>query len=521
MRLKGSAIYGLTRFVSRQCSCALALLLAVTGCVGVDILRDGGGAETSMELQRFRVKDMDYAKIVDKREEVRKYIALRGWGTMDREGEPLNRYLNAVLKKLIAASPVPDLPARVVVIDLQHSPVAEARKDGTIYVPFRLLVDMSVNPNVSSEDALAFLLAHELSHILHYHFRLDVVGDAVEAVKVGTELSYAALLLLGEATGKQTKMASVVEKVEGFYKRVEVVQFLEESALTPAFTREQEAEADLLAFDLMVKAGYNPDAAYDFMDLLRAYEEASEALRNEAESGKKEPRGSQGDVYATLAEGISTAIAAGLESMKREHASAADRRAALSKYHDRWADEVADAEDVALRRLAWNEDGRADNVGDTNVNTIRRLFANYAAARNAEAAIAIGDHAEASALLQQALSEPTMFNAYPRIVAALHHEERGERSQATEHIRAALQGPGPSFPLYERYLRLLDDEEERLVVLDEAEQVLGRFVRLMRLRATTLENLGRKEEARQARSVCVSENLLSKQRSECGERLEL
>ena len=327
--------------------------------------------------------------------------------------------------------------------------------------------------------------------------------------------------MLGEATGKQTQLESAVKKVENFYQRVEVVQFLEESALTPAFTREQEDEADLLAFDLVIKAGYNPDAAYDFMDLLHAYEEAANAIRKEAESETKESSDSQGDIYAILAEGISTAIAAGLESMKREHASAADRRAALGKYHDRWAHEVASAEDVVLRKLAWQERGTADNVGDTGADTMQGLFANYAAARNAEAAIAAGEHAEAAALVEQALSEPTMFNAYPRIVAALYHEERRERSQAISHIRAALQGPGPSFRVYERYLRTLDDEKERLVVLEEAEQEFGRFVRLMRLRATTLENLGREEEARQARGVCVSENILSKQRSECDERLEL
>ena len=144
-------------------------------------------------------------------------------------------------------------------------------------------------------------MAHELSHILHYHFRLDVVGDAVEAVKVGTELSYAALLLLGEATGKQTKMASVVEKVEGFYKRVEVVQFLEESALTPAFTREQEAEADLLAFDLMVKAGYNPDASltisWIFCARTRKHRKHFAMKRN---PGRRNPRGSQGDVFRDI-----------------------------------------------------------------------------------------------------------------------------------------------------------------------------------------------------------------------------
>ena len=525
MRLKLSLISGAPRFVAlRLLASGLVLLLAVTGCVEVDNLREAAGGEAQRELQRFRAKDMDYARIVDKRKDVRKYIAQKGMGTIDREGDPLSRYLDGILRKLIAASPVPDLPARVVVLDLQSSPVAEATLDGTIYIPFRLLADMSDNPRYSSEDALAFLLAHELSHVLHYHFQSDVVGDVVEAVKVGTELSYSlfqSLQGLEQATGRKIGTASMMQKMERFYKRVEVAQLLEESALTPAFTREQEDEADLLAFDLMIEAGYNPDAAYDFMDLLREYEEVAEARRKEKDAATQESLGNQKDLNSLLIAGVSQVVSAGLASMKRKHASATERRSALGEYHDRWADEISDAEDIPLRRLAWKGDGRVGDIGDTDADTIGRLFANYAAARNAEVAIGIGDHAEATTLLQQALSEPTMFNAYPRIVAAIHHEEKGERAEAVVHIRAALRGPGPAFNVYEEYLRRLSDEEERLAVLDEAQRTFGPFVRLMRLRATTLENLGREEEARRARSVCYSENALSKQRSECRERLEL
>ena len=125
-------------------------------------------------------------------------------------------------------------------------------------------------------------------------------------------------------------------------------------------------------------------------------------------------------------------------------------------------------------------------------------------------------------LIRQSLSSPTTFNAFPRVVAALYHlENRRERAEAIEHLRLALQGPGPSFTVHEKLLPLLDDDEERLAVLREAEQRFGRFVRLMRLRATILEKLGREEEASRVRSSCYSENLLSKQRNECNEPLEL
>ena len=523
MRLKFLPTSRLTWIVPGRCLCVIAVIFTLTACVEVDNLRDGGASRTERQLERFRARNVDYGKIADARGEVQKDMATRGWGAVDRDGDPLSRYLNGVLKRIVAVSPVPDLSVQIVVLDLQLSPVAEARRDGTIYIPFKLLVDMSAHANFASEDALAYLLAHELSHILYYHFRTDAVGDTVEAVKVGTELAYTVLKAFGDASGDTSRTASAMEKVETFYGRVEIVQFLEESALSPAFTREQESEADLLAFDLMVEAGYNPDAVYDFMDLLRAYEDMSEARRKEAaaESESKKVQAAQGDVYALLEQGILTAVNAGLTGMKREHATVKERRAALNEYHEHWADDVAQAEDIDLRSLGWMEGARAEGLDEADAAAIQKLFANYQAARNAEIAIATRDYDEASFLIQQSLSSPTEFSAYPRIVAALYHRERGQRSHAMEHIRLALQGPSPSFNVYERFLGFLDDNDTRLTVLDEAEQVFGRFVRLMRLRATILDRLGREEEAGQARRSCFSENMLSKQRNECDKPLEI
>lgn len=520
MQLIYSMAYEFTRFTLPGRLCALAVILAMTGCGGGGNLR--GDAEAQIELERFRAKDMDYGKIVDAKEEVRKNIAMHGFGTMVPEGDPLDRYLNAILQRIIAVSPLPDLPARVIAVDLQSSPVAVAMKDGTIHIPFKLLADMNANPNYASEDALAFLLAHELSHILYYHFHSDAVGDSVEIVKVAAETGYALLQVLNEeAAGKTSKIAPIMEKLDTFYQRVEIVQFLEESALTPAFTREQEDEADLLAFDLMIKAGYNPDAAYDFMSLLQAYEEEAENPgkkqkidENNAQHGEKDP-------ISQIAATIVTELKKGLEGLKRHHAAAGKRRKALSEYHDRWADKVADAEDIVLRRLGWEKDARSEDLSEMDADIIRELFINYKAAKDAEVAIAAGNYDEARIFVQQSISTPTKFNAYPRIIAALYHEERGEKAEAMEHIRQALQGPGPSFLVYERYIRFLDDEEMRLTVLDEAERKFGRFVRLMRLRATTLEKLGREEEVRQVRELCYFENALSKQRHECSEPLEI
>ena len=493
--------------VRRSRRWALVGVLVLAGCGGAGTLTDRlsfGRGEVRTAYDRFEAKRLDYTAITNERTEVRKLVDWYGWGAADGENGPLSRYLNTILERIVAVSPIPGLPARVVVVDRMVSPSAVAMKDGTILVPMRLLIDMNANPNRGSEDALAFLLAHELSHILYYHFQSDTFGEILE----GTE----ALLEGAKDLLSSGYFRTSGEKLEVVYRRVGTARFLEESALTPAWTRKQENDADLLGFDLMIRAGYNPDAAYELLEFLQSYEEAAAERRQEAKATKTP------EDFGGL---ISLAIGEALGTLGRRHATVPQRREKLNVYHERWADRVADAEDIDIRSLGWREDVSTGTIGETDTESIRRLFGNYEAAARAQAAIETGDHDEARSLIQRAHSEPTHVNAYPRIVAADYHALRGEGAEAAEHIRSALQGPGPSFHVYERMFPYLEDIEDYLTLLDEAEQRFGRFVRLMRLRATALEKAGHEDEAQSVRAACKFENALSKQRNECSEPLEV
>ena len=187
--------------ISSAASLAGLLVMVLSGCTGTtglsSALLDGTTAE-QRALDRFRPKDMNYSSIADAREEVeRRVAAVHGWGAMEPEDGPLGRYLNTVLDRLVDVSPLPDVPARVIVVDLTESPVAVAMNDGTIYIPFKILADLNANPDIGSEDALAFLLAHELAHILYYHFQSDSVGDVFELVIFAGEVGYSTVHSLG------------------------------------------------------------------------------------------------------------------------------------------------------------------------------------------------------------------------------------------------------------------------------------------------------------------------------------
>lgn len=117
---------------------------------------------------------------------------------------------------------------------------AFALPGGFIYV-FRGLLQL-----VPNDDALAFVLAHEISHVTRRHavrqFEKNVLLAAgLTAILSGT----------GASSGFRDA-ASVVQTISGL-----------------SFTRSDEADADETGMALFVKAGFNPRAAPEAMEIVK------------------------------------------------------------------------------------------------------------------------------------------------------------------------------------------------------------------------------------------------------------
>lgn len=98
---------------------------------------------------------------------------------------------------------------------------------------------------IRSDDELAWVLCHEIGHVLHKDMRRQRLKYRLVQVPM------AVLLTLGAvATG-----GVLVPFIVGFYG----TRGLRSGMLV--FNRRQEIEADLEALTLMAKAGYNPDAS--------------------------------------------------------------------------------------------------------------------------------------------------------------------------------------------------------------------------------------------------------------------
>jgi predicted Zn-dependent protease len=107
----------------------------------------------------------------------------------------------------------------------------------------RILVGPSLVLLAESEDALAFVLGHELAHVVHHHTKFKAAQDLlVHALTFGYG---------GGAPG---------EAIAGVLSQGSM----------PAFNRDKECEADYYALQYMRAAGYRPEAVAEFWKVLLA-----------------------------------------------------------------------------------------------------------------------------------------------------------------------------------------------------------------------------------------------------------
>jgi len=135
------------------------------------------------------------------------------------EGEDLNKYLNGILEKLMPEE-VKSLPISLYVSN-STIPNAYAYIDGSIMINLALLADFE------SEEEIAFVIAHELSHLILRH---------------------------GITKAAKSKKISRAERSEILTKDIR-------SLSMEKYSQEAEFEADSLAVVLMAQSEYNPNGA--------------------------------------------------------------------------------------------------------------------------------------------------------------------------------------------------------------------------------------------------------------------
>lgn len=375
----------------------------------------------------------------------------------------LNAYVNRVLKRIVAVSPVPELDARAYVL-AEPRFGAESTADGAIYVNMGLLLD------IGSEDELAAVLAHELGHVLYRHHASDWFARA-------QKMASQALAMKDALKGVIEKDTSVTPSKETIFTAV--AGMVSERIIAPnLWNRAQEREADGLGLDLLLAAGYQSGAARISMERLASYEvELKERAQQEREEKEKAieaemnetvQEGNLSDIFVGLVKGAGKALAVGADTAfdavgGGDHDPAEVRGERIGDYINR---EYLLAPRPSATPLPWQ------TPGDATV----AVLDNYRTARQASAALAEDKLEEAESLIRTAVGGPTRADAYPRLVFFELRTQQGKFDKAYRNLEIASDGPEPAFTVFRMMIETKvasGQRDEAVRLVDKATERLG------------------------------------------------
>ncbi len=188
---------------------------------------------------------------------------------IDQGSYKMTTYLNKICETLVMNSEKPYLFKGYYVVILDTDEInAMATPGGHIFVS-RGLIDCT-----DSEDALAAVLAHEISHIQLGHSVSAIKASRVRAATsdIGKAIVVTSIAAANTRSGyalSDREMKKVMEAVDSVSNASnEVVKTL----VNTGFSKSQEFEADANALVLMNNAGYDP---YAMLDMLEQIEDSS------------------------------------------------------------------------------------------------------------------------------------------------------------------------------------------------------------------------------------------------------
>ncbi|HEY1630310.1 MAG TPA: M48 family metalloprotease [Rhizomicrobium sp.] len=407
----------------------------------------------------------DYSDVLSGRPRAVGIMRSRGQGFVP--SPELQAYAQGVMDRLLRGVKLP--PSFHPQVRVLATPEfgGECTPDGTLVITVGLL------ELLENEDELAFVMGHEVSHAIYRHqvsnwekkaqYYAVVNGAAVDLVARSAAYS------IGGHAG--TNILRGLDVAQHLAK-------LSSNVLMPQMAKDQEDAADALGFDLMVHAGYDPDASLAVMDKLAVQEQeaeqaAADAKRAAKQDDKNNDNGNllgQGlSILGTIASGgrptrdqmvdlTIFAFDSAVDNMADDatsHHPAHERADLLSAYEYR---EYRNVQPVTPTPLPW---------ADTSKNPLKpkfvALMGHYTQAENAAAYLADSSQGDSvSARNQVAISTaaPTTDHAYTEFVASEYYDNTGQKPASQAALEKAVRSPEPSWQVYSRLIDIYMDQHQ-------------------------------------------------------------
>ena len=171
------------------------------------------------------------------------------------------QYVNLICQSLVINSfSPPTYNGFFVMILDSNEAYAFASPGGHIFISRGLI------QAINSEDILAALIAHELSHVILRH-GISIISDMKDYNEMSAMADYAAGMAAGMAAAAGRNTASI-QKTLSF--RDSITQ-MANALMVSGYSQPQEFEADREAMSLLSKAGYNPRALIDLLRILQQF----------------------------------------------------------------------------------------------------------------------------------------------------------------------------------------------------------------------------------------------------------
>jgi Zn-dependent protease with chaperone function len=250
-------------------------------------------------------------------------------------------YLQAICKRLLDAKGVSlATPPKIFV---QSSDAFNAFTDATGH----LVISTGALRAMESEDELAALLGHELSHLILKH---PQGKDAMSSLPLGVETMSSVQDATAELKGQRVSANRDLTALNAdSLSNTQASSLLWSDFIAPSWNRTQEREADEKGFELMRAAGYDPSTFGQLFAKLQAAEvQRSQRLqvlkkslvvrlrqagsKVAASSGRSETVALTSEVKGALADDAAERLVDGISAFNRAYESPDERQTALANY---------------------------------------------------------------------------------------------------------------------------------------------------------------------------------------------